>query len=552
MGLSLRETVVGDVRLALFVLLATVGFVLLIACANVGNLMLARSEVRGREIAVRVALGAGRGRLVRQLLTESVLYSLLGGGVAVLLAHFGVKGLIAIDPSSVPRADAISTDLSVLGFTGALALVTGLAFGLIPATRAGGTALHDTLKEGTRGSTTRGRLRVGRVLATVEVALAFVLAIGAGLLIQSFRKLRTIDSGLDARNVLTLSTLVPSATYPDDQQVARFYEQLEQRARALPGVQRAGLVSELPIGGSNYDWTFRIEGRDVPQGQSGPNADYSVVSREYFQAIGIPLLRGRSFTEFDRDSANPVVVINQTMAEQLWPNEDPIGKRISLFGPPVWHTIVGIMGDVHSRGLGQPPRAEMYLDHRQMSALGSSFRSLSLVLQTTSDPMGLVGPIRNLFRELDPKVPFGQVQTVETIVAGSLSQERFSMLLLGVFAALALSLAAIGIYGVMSYSVAHRAQEIGIRMALGADRTKVRKLIVRQGMQTAAIGLAVGLVLAVLLTRGMQSLLYQVTATDPLTYVAVGIVLFGVSWVSNFVPALRASRGDPMLALRSE
>ena len=551
-AVPLHETVVGDVRPALVVLLATVGFVLLIACSNVANLMLARGESRGREIAVRVALGAGRFRLIRQFLSESLLFSALGGVAAVALAHLGVKALVTIDPTSVPRADTITTDLSVLGFTAALALATGIVFGILPATRARADDVNETLKEGTRGSTRGSGLKLGRVLAITEVALAVVLAIGAGLLAKSFWKLRSIDSGLNPTSVLTLNTSVPAASYPEASDVTQFYERLQAAIVGLPGVTRVGLASQLPIGGNHFDWTFRIEGREVPPGQSGPNADYVLVDTDYFQTMGIPVIRGRSFTEFDRDSINPVVVINQTMADQFWPEDDAMGQRITLFGDPVWHEIVGIVGDVRSRGLVEATRPEMFLEQRQMRALGANFRSLNLVVQAVSDPTTLVPALQNVFRGLDPDLPFAQVQTMEDIVSTSLSQERFSMLLLGVLAALALSLAAVGIYGVMSYNVAQRTQEIGIRMALGADKQRVRRLIVRQGMLTTTIGLGIGMVLALALTRGMQSLLFDVSAVDPMIYLGVAGLVVIVAWLSNFLPALRASRGNPIATLRAD
>jgi putative ABC transport system permease protein len=552
-ALPLKETVVGDVRLALLVLLGAVGFVLLIACANVANLMLARSESRGREIAVRVALGAKRGRLLRQLLTEATVLSLCGGAVALGLAHFGVKALLAVDPTSVPRASGIAVDPTVLGFTFILSIVTGLLFGLVPAIHATKPDLQETLKEGDRGTTVgASRLALRRALAVSEIALSLLLAVGAGLMMKSFWTLRAVDPGLDPESVLAFNTSLPAATYSDAQQVTSFYERLLDGVGELPGVQSVALVNQLPIGGSNFDWSFQIEGRQNQPDQQTPNADYNVVSYDYLPTMRMSLLRGRGLSEFDRDSANPAVVINETMAAMFWEGEDAIGKRISLFGPPVWHEVVGILRDVKSRGLAVQPRPEMYLEQRQMRVLGANFRNFSVVVRTVGDPRALVDPIRTVFRGLDPTIPFAQVQTIDEMIAGSLAQERFSMLLLSVFAVVALALAAVGIYGVMAYTVAQRTHEIGVRMALGADQRRVRRLIVRQGMRVAVVGLGLGVALALVLTRVLESLLFGVSTTDALIFIAVPAVLTGVALLSNWIPALQASSGDPLRALRNE
>jgi putative ABC transport system permease protein len=553
LALPLTGEVVGDVRLALMVLLGAVGFVLLIACANVANLMLARAESRQREMALRVALGAGRGRLLKQLLTESVLLSLVGGVLAVGLAAWGVHALLAVDPTSIPRANAVGLSMPVLGFTVVLSLLTGLLFGVIPALHATSPNLQMTLREGDRGTTVgSGRHRVRRALAISEVALALLLAVGAGLLIKSFWRLRGVDPGLDPHNVLTMNTFLPSATYGDSTAVSQFYQRVLDETRTLPGVEAVGLTTRLPVDGAIFDWSFQIEGQPVAPGEAGPNADYYVVSEDYFRAMGIPVQRGATFTTFPGAQTLPTVVINETMAARFWPGEDPIGKRISLLGPPSWHQIIGIVRDVKSRGLTAETRPEMYLEQRNFRSLGPNFRDLNLVVRNTADPLAIAGAVRGIFRTLDPAIPIARLQTVEQIVSNSLSAQRFSMMLLSIFAAVALALAAVGIYGVMSYTVAQRAHEIGIRLALGADRSAVRRLIVKQGMGLAVVGLGLGAVLAIAFTRVIDTMLFGVSAVDPVTFVGVAGLMGMVAFAANYIPALRASRGDPIVALRTE
>jgi putative ABC transport system permease protein len=552
-AVGLHEHVVGDVRPALIVLLGTVGFVLLIACANAANLMLARAEVRHREMAVRAALGAGRRRLISQLFTEATVLSVGGAIVAIGLAMVGVRALLTVDPSSVPRADVVSINVPVLGFTAALALVTGLLFGMVPALQLSRTNLQASLREGDRGATVGGgRLRLRQGLAVAEIALALLLAIGAGLTIKSFRYLRSQDPGVNPSSVLAVGMFLPPARYDGVQPVSAFAEQLLDRVRGLPGVTAAGFANLLPFGENTFDWSFQIEGQPVPQGESSPNADYRIVSPDYFRTMGMTTVRGETFSDLHRDTTRLAMVISETMASRFWPNQDPIGQRISLFGPETWHEVIGIVGDVRSRGLGQEPRPEMFMDYRQYGMLAGPVRNLNVVARTGTEPLAALSAVRAAVREMDPSVPLSQAETLEGMIADTLAQERFSMLLLSMFAGLSLVLAAVGIYGVMSYSVAQRTHEIGIRMALGADGSAVRRLIVVQGMQLTAIGLAIGLILAFILTRLLAALLYGVSTTDAATFATVSVVLAGVALASNYLPALRASRGDPVVALRNE
>ena len=349
-----------------------------------------------------------------------------------------------------------------------------------------------------------------------------------------------------------MNTFLPTASYGDSTSVNQFYERVLDRAGALPGVTAVGLTSRLPVAGDIFDWSFQIEGQPVPSGQAGPNADYYVVSKDYFKALGITLRQGSAFANYPGAETQPTVVINEAMAQRFWPGEDPIGQRISLLGPPTWHEVIGVVADVKSRGLAAESRPEMFMEQRNFRSLGPNFRNLYLVVRTASAPLTLVSSVRQIFSELDPSIPFAQVRTAEQILANSLAQERFSMLLLSIFAAVALALAAVGIYGVMSYTVAQRTHEIGIRIALGADGATVRRLIVRQGMKLTAVGLTIGAALAVGLTRVIETMLFGVSATDPTIFVGVGGLLALVAFLSNYVPAYRASRGDPVSALRGE
>ncbi|HJQ32684.1 MAG TPA: ABC transporter permease [Pyrinomonadaceae bacterium] len=543
----LHEQLVGGARAALLVLLGAVGLVLLIACANVANLLLARAAGRRREVAVRSALGASRWRIVRQLLAESLLLSVLSGAAGLLLAVWGVDLLVSLDPSGVQRAGEVTLDWRVLGFALGLSLLTGLLFGLAPALQTSKTDLVESLKEGGRSAQGLGRSRLRGALVVSEVALTLVLLVGAGLLIKSFRQLLAVESGLDPRGVLTLDVSLPRTKYPEPQQLASFYERLIEQAAALPGVESAGAVSVLPLAGSDNSNFVQIEGRAPQPAGQALRAGRRNVSAEYFRALGIPVKRGRAFTAADRQDAPPVVVINESMARSFFAGEDPVGKRIRTGDKAPWAEVVGVVGDVRHRGLDVDTRPEMFFPHLQTPS-----RQMTLVVRTSGDPVALAGPLRERVRELDRDQPVGNVKTMEAWVAESVASRRFSVLLLGVFAAVAAGLAALGLYGVVSYSVAQRTHEIGLRVALGARPRDVLRLVIRQGMALTLLGTAAGLLAALALTRLMSSLLFGVGATDPATFVTVPALLLVVALLACYLPARRATKVDPMVALRYE
>jgi putative ABC transport system permease protein len=551
----LRELSVGDLRPTLWVLLAAVGFVLLVACANVAHLLLARAETRSREMALRAALGARRGRLVRQLLTESTLLAFAGGALGLWLASSGVEAWLATAPAQFPRAAEIGIDGRVLGFTLLVSLLTGILFGLAPALQISKTDLHTALKQGSHSSTASSGRYVARLLIISEAALALVLLAGAGLMIKSLWRLRQIHPGFSPGRVLTLRFSLPEAKYPTPQQVVGFAEQLIERVEALPGVQRAGLVTRLPLSGLNANASFGIEGSALAPGEGEQNADYRIVTPGYFRALGIPLIRGRSFERRDHRDAPAVVIINETFARHFFPNEDCLGKRITLGAPGApWLSIVGVVGDVRHRGVHLAAQPEMYFPRAQQSyvaALGV-WRSMTLVVRAQLEPASLSSAVKNAVRALDPQLPVARIATMEQVLSASVAQPRLTMLLLVIFAALALLLAAVGLYGVMSYTVTQRRQEIGIRLALGASRGAVLKLVVGRGMRLALSGVAVGLIAAFALTRWMKSLLFGVSATDPVTLIGVATLLTSVALLAAYLPARRAARVDPLVALRGE
>ena len=548
---SFNETVVGDIRPALLVLLGAVALVLLIACANVANLMLARSAARQKEIAIRTAMGASRGRIVRQLLTESALLSVIGGGVGLLLGLWGVEFLVAVNQDKIPRAHEIGLDLTVVLFTLGVSLLTGIVFGLAPAFQTSKIELHDTLKEGGRSGVGVMRRGVRGALVVAEVSLAVVLLVGAGLLIRSFYRLQTVSPGFDPQNLLVLQVSLPGSKYPEPQQRDAFYRQLMEQVRALPGVGSAGATAVLPMSGNNQSGSFRIEGREVPQGTSLPHGDRWAATPDYFKTLGVPLVRGRYFTERDLPDAQPVAIIDETMARKYWPEEDPMGKRISYEGGaqnPRWREIVGIVGHVKHKDLEGDSRVQYYIPHPQMPQ-GSMFLA---VRPSAGEAANLAGAVRGAVASIDRDLPVFRVTTMEQLVSDSLAQRRFSMLLLGSFAALAMVLAVIGLYGVMSYTVAQRTHEIGIRMALGAQPGNITTMVVGQGAKLAALGVVIGLTGAFLLTRVMSGLLFGVSATDPQTFAGVAVLLAGVALLACYIPARRATRVDPMVALRYE
>ncbi len=549
----LHEQVTGKVRFALLLLLGAVGLVLLIACANVANLMLVRAAARRKEIAVRSALGASRGRLMRQLLTESMTLSVLGGAGGVMLAAWGIDLLLLLNPPQLPRYNKIGIDATVLGFTLAASIITGLIFGLAPAWQASQLDLQAALKEGGRSALAcAGQHRLSRLLIIAEVAMALVLLVGAGLLIRSFVYLLDVKPGFATEHVLTLQVGLPNATYGQPPQRIAFYHQLEERLKALPDVTAVGLATRLPLLAALNNATsfLSIEDRPVPTGQR-PEIDFRRASTDYFKALGIPLLSGRLVTEEDVTNNTGAVLINEALAKRFWPGEDPLGKRISTATntgqQTQWQTIVGVVGNVRHLGLDIEPRPEVYYHTNTSPPTGPVF-----VIRTTSDPKNLIAAARAKVRELDRNLPIGNVNTMEELVAQSVAPRRFGMILLGIFAALALLLAGIGLYGVMSYAVTQRTQEIGIRLALGAQRRDVLKLVIGQGMALTAAGIGLGLAAAFALTRLMAGLLFGVKATDPLTFAFIALLLTGVALLACYLPARRAMKVDPMVALRYE
>jgi len=551
----MREQLLGDIRPTLWTLVAAVVFVLLIACANVANLLLARAGSREKEIALRSALGANPGRLARQLLTESVLLALASGGLGLLLAMWSVSILQKFGPASLPRMSEIAVDWRVLAFTFVVSVLTGIIFGLAPAIASIRSDLNSILKTSGRGNTgSRGRARLRNSLVVCEIASCVVLLTGAGLLIQSFIRLQNVNPGFRPDHVLTMQLALPEARY-SEWKVALFHKQLLERLQGLPGVQVAGIARNLPLSGADASLNFTVENRAVEASANQPRAKYRAASADYFQAMGIPLVKGRYFERTDGEKTPGVVLINSTMARRFWPNEDPIGKRMKEgFDNSQWCTIVGIVGDVKHTGLDADINAEMYYQYLQVPPALMSFveGTMTLVLRTNADPASMTAAARNEVRKLDGDLAVFNVKTMDDLVAGSLSQPRFRTMLLGTFAAVALMLAAIGLYGVIAYSVTQRINEMGVRMALGAQKGDVLKLIVGQGVQLSAIGIGIGLAIALGLMRVMSKLLFGVNATDPLTFCVTAAVIFVVALVASTIPALRAMKLDPVVALRCE
>jgi putative ABC transport system permease protein len=548
----LRERVVGHVRPAVLVLLGAVGFVLLIACVNVANLLLARSTGRQREVAIRVALGAGRRRMIRQLLTESVLLALAGGLAGLLLGLWSSSALAPLIPPGFP-VQRIAIGDRVLGFTLLISLLTGIAFGLAPALHASKPDLNEALKEGGRTSTESfGHHRLRGLLVVCEVALALVLLISAGLMIQSFRQLLSVDPGFNPRGVLTMGLDMSDPKYQTNPaRFMAFNAQLLERVRAVPGVQYAGTVRPLPLGGGRSTMPFYRDDRPVPSGENFPAADWHAVSPGYFQAMGIRLARGRDFADSDNQNTLQVAMISEGLARRYWPDEEPIRKRLRIGTPEMglpWFTVVGVVGDTRPYGLEASAPAELYISCLQLG----SWVDMSLVVRTASNPLGVAAGVRDQVLALDKEMVLGDVQTMEQRLAGTLAGRRTNMLILGIFASLALVLAAVGIYGVMSYLVGFRTHEIGVRMALGAGRSDVLKLVAGQGLGLTLIGVGVGLAGAFGLTRFLASLLYGVRPTDLATFAAVSLGLMAVALLACCIPARRATKVDPIVALRYE
>jgi putative ABC transport system permease protein len=559
MGFSLAiepvaDTMVGAVRPALLILLGAVGLLLLVACANVANLLLVRAEGRRRELAVRSALGAGRARLVRQLLTEGVVLALAGGVLGLLLAAVGVPALLAIAPESLPRHEGIAIDRVVCAVTFGLAVMTGIMFGLVPALQATRLDLQSSLKDGGHQGGVRARGRLRHTLVVAEVALAVVLVVGASLLMQSFWRLRQTDLGFRADGVLTLDLSLPERRYSDTTHVVGFYSALFERLRSLAGVSAVGAIANLPLSGTSGNWDIEIEGRRLAPGEPAPSPNVNMASPGYYAALRVPLIRGRALAPTDDERAPPVAVINQTMARRLWPGTDPVGRRFKVFADSTpWMTIVGVSRDIRSWGLTSEPRMEYTMPLSQLPVtLRMVRRSVTVVLRTAGDPLALAGPARREIAALDRDLAVANLRSLEQVVSDSVGQRRFTMLLLVLFGGVALALAVIGIYGVTAYGVAQRSREMGIRLALGAGPGAVRRLVVRQGMGLAVVGVSVGLLLAVIGTRALRSQLYGVRSTDPVTYLVLSALLLLVALLATDLPARRATRVDPLVTLRAE
>jgi putative ABC transport system permease protein len=545
---SLEEGLVGPLRASLLVLLAAVGFVLLIACANVANLLLARATSREREIGIRKALGATRARLVRQLLSESLLLALGGGALGIFLASTLMPALRALSPATVPRLAEARIDASVLFFSLSLCALTGVLFGLMPSMQAAGKELQETLKEGSRGSSQgRHRARFRAFLVVAEIGMALVLLTCAGLLIKSFARLMDVNPGLSANNVMTFPLTLPPVRYPQAQQQEAFYRQLLERVKTIPGVQSSGATSYLPLSGSARFGFFCPEGHACLGVGKDPVIATRQVSPGYFDTVRTPLLRGRVFTEKDTAGGLPVVVVNQTTATRYWPGQDPIGKHLANSRDGVQREIVGVVADVKFGGLNAANTEEMYLPMAQ-----APWPTMTLVVRSNANPQPLVTAVRAKIADSDPDLPVTGILSMENVIATSVAQPRIIMQFVGVFAGFALLLAAIGIYGVMAYTVTARQQELGIRAALGARPADILGLVVGQGMRLTLMGVAIGVVFSLVLTRSLASLLFGVQATDPFVFSGAALVLAGAAFVACYIPARRATRVDPIVVLRYE
>jgi putative ABC transport system permease protein len=544
----ITEAVVGNVKGALYVLMGAVGFVLLIACANLANLLLARATGRQREIAIRTAMGAGRGRLARQLLTESVLLSVLGGAAGLVLAYAAVKGMVASNPVNLPRMDAVALDGRVLLFTGSITILLGLLFGLAPAIQAARPALHGMLKDGVR--TSHGGAGLRATLVVSEVALAIVLLIGAGLMLKSFRRWISVDPGFKAERVLTLGVSLPNARYGTPEQRVAFYDQLRHGIAALPGVEAVGGNVALPMTNNNWTASFRVEGFTPAPNANGPWGDFRLVTPGYFSTMGIPILKGREFDETDVRDGRKVAIVDEVLAKKYWPGQDPIGKRVGRGGGPAgpeWWDVIGVVGHVMQNSPKDDEHTQLYRPFSQQAQ-----GQLGFAIRTRTDPAALEPAVRRLVLSIDPQQPIYDVRAMEERVSGSSSQPRFLSLLLGLFAAVAATLAAVGIYGVMSYTVAQQTRELGIRMALGAESSNLLRLVLNKGLILAGVGIALGIGGALALGKVVATQLFQTKAADPIVFLGVSLGLVVVALFATLVPARRATRVDPMVALRSE
>jgi putative ABC transport system permease protein len=549
---SLRTNLVGERIAALLLLLGAVALVLLIACANVSNLLLARAASRGKEIAVRLALGATRLRLVRQLLVESMLLACAGGAAGLVLGWWGVDLMRGLLPADFPRAQGIGVDLRALAFTSLVSLLTGVVFGLAPALRATNPDVNESLKESSRGSAGDGRRsRVRSVLVVSEVAISLVLLVGAGLLFRSFLRLQSVELGFRPERLLTFRVAPSGPNFDTDPKYSAFYDQIAERVRSLPGVDAVGVINTLPLA-KGPTTAFSVEGRPPLTKDKWPRVNYRSVSPDYFRAVGVSVIKGRAFDAHDNYSAPLVVVVNQSLARRDFPGEEPVGNRINTGalgrdGQPIWLEIVGVVGDVRSLELSSEPTPEIYSSYLQ-----DPFADMSFVVRTAVEPEGLIPAVREAVRQVDRAQPVTEFREMEQLVGEAAAQPRFNSLLLAVFAGLSLLLAAAGIYGVMSYGVTQRTREIGLRVALGAQRGDVLKLVVGRGMALTLLGVGIGLAASFGLTRLLRSLLFGVSETDPLTFACVALLLTLVALLACYVPARRATKVDPMVALRYE
>ncbi|HEX8501292.1 MAG TPA: ABC transporter permease [Pyrinomonadaceae bacterium] len=549
---NLRAGLVGGYRQSILILLGVVGFVLLIACVNVANLLLARASSRRREVSIRVALGAGRWRIFRQLITESLVLSAAGGALGLILALWGLQLLLTAVPVELPFWMKFDLDGRVLAFTAAVSLLTGIVFGAAPALQASKVDLNASLKEGGRSDAHAGAgmRRLRGLLVVGEVALSLVLLVGAGLMMRSFLRLQQVDVGVNPANVLTMSVPLPSARYREPERRSAFFQQLVERVGALPGVREVGAVSNLPLSGSRWGRSLTVEGRAALSVGAAPVINHCVVTPGYFRAMGIPVLAGRDIAEADAKDAPKVTVVDERLAREYWPGESPLGKRVR-FGPPEsnepWHTVVGVVGGVRHERPDAATRMSVYVPYQQIPV-----REMTLAVRTGGDPAGLAVAVRSQVRGLDPDQPVTDVRTMGEVITSAIWQPRLHAILFGVFAAVALALASVGIYGVMSYAVTQRTHEIGIRIALGAKPRDILRLVVGHGLALTLVGIALGAASAFALTRVMTSLLFEVSPADPATFAANVALLTAVSLVACYIPARRATRVDPLVALRYE
>ncbi|MFA5909772.1 MAG: ABC transporter permease [Vicinamibacterales bacterium] len=556
-AVSLDEEIRGGVRPAMWLLMGAVGFLLLISCANVANLLLVRGDARAREMALRTAIGAAPDRLVRQLLTESVVLAVLGAALGLGLAAIGLRVLVTLDPTSLPPLAPVGLDLTVMLFTLVLGVVTTIVFGLAPALRTLRMNLVESLREGTQQATASGsRQRLRSLLVVAEVALAVILVIGAGLMIRSLSALARIDLGFNPDRMLTMRLSIPAARYDSPEKVVDFYRRLMERVRTVPGVEAAGAVRALPLATSIGDYGLDVEGYQEGPGRNA-KGDWQIVTDGAFEAMGARLIRGRWFTGTDTTAAQPVAVVNETLARTYWkdPNEVIGGRlRVGSGMSKPWVTVVGIVADERHNGVTGIVKEKFFIPHSQWHVVtaGNLVRNAFIVARTTGDPLSVAAAVRSEVRAMDPNIPVANIRPMTEVVGAALATTRLTGFLMGVFAAMALTLAAVGIYGVLSYLVARRTQEIGIRLAIGANRSQVMAMILRQGLTLAAGGIAVGVVAAFLLSRLMQSLLYQVQPGDPGTFLVVPLVLIAVALLASALPAFRATRVSPLIALRSE